>query len=269
MLVNGVNLNVRTVGSGPAVVALHGFAGNVSTWSEFVSEAQKKYTVITIDLLGHGDSDAPAVVSRYQMERTIDDIAAAIHDLGFSQGCWLGYSMGGRVALAAAALLPNVCSSLVIEGASPGLLSPEARARRQRNDEALADLILNEGIEAFTKHWAEQPLFGSQKSVPSDIQDRIRTQRLTSNPTGLANTLRAAGSGVQPPLHKFLPTIKIPVLCIAGEYDKKFTIIGRRMCNKLPNGRLGIVPGAGHAAHLEKPREFNRVVLAFLDEMLG
>jgi 2-succinyl-6-hydroxy-2,4-cyclohexadiene-1-carboxylate synthase len=63
-----------------------------------------------------------------------------------------------------------------------------------------------------------------------------------------------------------LPNLKMPVLCIAGEYDYKFRAIARQMCTKLPDGRLSIIPGAGHAAHIERPREFNRDVLAFLRE---
>lgn len=268
MLVNGVNLNVRIAGSGPAVVALHGFAGDMSTWAEFLPEARKKYTVITIDLLGHGDSDAPKALERYQMKHVVKDVATAISQLGFSKACWLGYSMGGRIALAAAALAPNACHSLVLEGATPGLMSPNARARRRRKDEALASLILKEGIEAFTKNWAEQLLFNSQKTLPSHIQDRIRSQRLKSNPIGLANTLRAAGAGAQPPFHDLLPSLSIPVLCIAGELDHKFTAIARKMCSKLRKGRIAIVPGAGHATHLERALEFNRIVLDFLDESL-
>jgi len=269
VLVNDVNLNVKTTGSGPPVVALHGFAGDMSTWSEFIPEAQRKYTIITIDTLGHGGSDAPDAPERYRMENTVNDIVAAIRKLGFSQAAWIGYSMGGRVALAAAALLPNACRTLVIEGGSPGLMSPSARAQRRKHDKALANFILKKGIEAFTDYWEQQPMFNTQKSLPSNIRDRIRNQRLKSNPIGLANTLRAAGTGAQPSFHEMLPSIKIPVLCIVGEYDRKFTTIARKMCSKLQNGRLTVIPGAGHAAHLEKPSDFNRAVLTFLDGSSG
>jgi len=266
VLVNDVNLNVRLVGSGRPVVALHGFAGAMATWTEFIAEAQNRYTIITIDLLGHGGSDAPKTRERYRMERIVDDIATVVHQSGFQRACLLGYSMGGRIALATAALIPNTCDVLILEGASPGLESPNARLRRQRSDDALADFILEEGIEAFTNYWAQQPLFDSQKTLPPQIKDRIRSQRLKSNPIGRANTLRATGLGAQPCIHKLLPSINAPALCIAGEYDRKFTSIARKMCSKLGNGRLAIIPGAGHATHIEKPREFNRVVLNFLEE---
>jgi 2-succinyl-6-hydroxy-2,4-cyclohexadiene-1-carboxylate synthase len=133
----------------------------------------------------------------------------------------------------------------------------------------LADFILKEGIEAFTDYWGQRPLFDTQKSLSSKIRGRIKDQRLKSSPIGLGNTLRAAGPGAQPSLSKLLPSIKIPALCVVGEYDLKFITIARKMCSKLQNGRLAIIPGAGHATHLEKPRDFNRVVLTFLDESRG
>jgi 2-succinyl-6-hydroxy-2,4-cyclohexadiene-1-carboxylate synthase len=125
---------------------------------------------------------------------------------------------------------------------------------------------MKDGVDAFVNHWEQQPLFDSQRSLPRSVRQRIRTQRLRNNPIGLANTLRAASPGVQPPLHKLLRTLKIPALCVAGQYDHKFTKIAREMCSKLPYGKLAIIPGAGHATHIEKPRDFNMLVLAFLDE---
>ncbi len=266
MLVDEVNLNVKAVGSGPAILALHGFSGSMSTWSEFVEEAQKEYRIITVDLLGHGGSDAPSDPKRYRVEQSIADLAAVLDKSDVANACWLGYSMGGRIALGAAALMPERCGCLVLEGASPGIDEPKQRAERKRRDDALARLIMKEGIETFSKYWEQQPIFASQKLLPLEVQEQIRNQRLKNNPTGLANTLRAASSGVQPPFHKSLPNIKIPVLCIAGEYDHKFSAIAEDMCSKLPNGHLSIIPGAGHAPHIEKPEEFNRIVLGFLRE---
>ena len=171
------------------------------------------------------------------------------------------------MALASAALVPDFCASLILEGASPGLTSPEARVRRQIKDEALADLILRDGIEAFINHWEKQPLFRTQQSLPPQIRQQIRGQRLKSNPIGLANSLRAAGLGMQPSFTDLLPTLSIPVLCIVGEYDRKFTLIAKRMCGRLQNGRIAVIPGAGHATHLEKPQDFNKVVLDFLTSL--
>jgi 2-succinyl-6-hydroxy-2,4-cyclohexadiene-1-carboxylate synthase len=238
----------------------------MSTWAKFVQAASKHYKVITVDLLGHGGSDSPITQDRYRIERSIADIATLLKKLRVARPCWLGYSMGGRIALAAAALTPEQCGCLVLEGASPGLSSPNERAQRRRRDEALARLIMKKGVHQFTDHWERQPLFESQRSLPRRVREQIRKQRLRNNPIGLANTLRAANPGTQPPVHKLLPNIKIPVLCIVGEYDRKFKTIAKDMCNKLPNGRLTIIPKTGHAPHIEKTREFNSAVLTFLNE---
>ena len=266
MLVNGVNLNIKVVGSGPPVVALHGFAGNMSTWSVFAQEAQQEYTLVTVDLLGHGASDSPKNFQRYSVEHSTNDIAVILDNLRIPRTCWLGYSMGGRIALVAATLNPNRCECLIIESASPGFRLKEERDERVRSDSALTRFIEEEGVEAFSNYWEQQPLFASQTKLPSATRERIRNQRLKNNAMGLANTLRAAGSGAQPPVHDLLSTLKIPVLCIAGEDDSKYCSIAREMCSLLPNARVSIIPKAGHAPHLEQPEEFNRVVLAFLRE---
>jgi 2-succinyl-6-hydroxy-2,4-cyclohexadiene-1-carboxylate synthase len=238
----------------------------MATWIDFVREARKRHTVITIDLLGHGRSDSPDDVERYRIERTLADITCILRRLRVSQPSCLGYSMGGRIALLAAVTSPSACISLVLEGASPGLALKRERAARKRNDEALARLVTTDGIGAFSNYWERLALFNTQRMLSRIVQGRIRAQRLVNNPIGIANTLRAAGTGVQRPVYKLLPKLRIPVLCIVGEYDRKFMSIAKRMCSKLPNGRVSIVAGAGHAPHLEKPSEFNRLVLNFLDE---
>jgi 2-succinyl-6-hydroxy-2,4-cyclohexadiene-1-carboxylate synthase len=268
VIVNGVNINAKKTGSGPPVVALHGFAGNMSTWSSFVQQAKHHYTVITIDLLGHGRSDSPKDYRRYSPKNSIADTMAVLEKFQVAQPSWLGYSMGGRLALLAASSNPESCRSLILEGASPGLLAPNARIQRRKRDAALARHIIREGVGAFSNYWEQQPLFASQRSLPRSIRERIRRQRLGNSAIGLANTLRAANPGAQPPVHNSLSKLKTPVLCIVGEYDHKYRSIARQMCSKLPHGQVAIIPRAGHAPHIERSREFNRVVLKFLNEII-
>lgn len=266
VLVNGVHLGITVAGSGPAVVALHGFAGDMSTWSGLVDELKQEYTVLLVDLLGHGASDCPREPARYSMERSVSDLMALLDHIGVSQAGWLGYSMGGRLALLAATTMPERAACLILEGASPGLTEPKERAERAKTDQALADFIEEKGAEAFVDYWERLPLFASQRDLPREIRTFIREQRLRQNPLGLANTLRGASAGVQTPVGERLSSLHIPALCIVGEKDDKFRAIGEEMCKLLPDGRLSLIPGAGHCAHVERPHEFNQTVLGFLGQ---
>jgi 2-succinyl-6-hydroxy-2,4-cyclohexadiene-1-carboxylate synthase len=239
----------------------------MSTWSDFVHDAEKRYKIITVDLLGHGGSDFPKDAARYSQEHTAADIIAILSKLGIEQACWMGYSMGGRLALLTAVSNPEKLTGLILEGASPGLSTVKQRAQRAKKDDQLADRIVDHGIETFADFWENQGILETQKRLPKEIRDWLRQQRLANNPVGLANTLRAVGLGVQQPVQKLLPSLEIPVLCVTGSLDKKFTTIAKQMCKKLPNGKLAVIRGSGHAPHLEKPEQFNKAVLRFLDRI--
>lgn len=80
------------------------------------------------------------------------------------------------------------------------------------------------------------------------------TERLTNTAAGLASSLRLAGTGTQLPLWHELPRLDVPVLVVTGELDAKFSELGERMAGAIgANARHVIVPGAGHAPHLQFP----------------
>ena len=267
LYVNGVNINVEVSGSGPPVLALHGFAGNLNTWDYFVKETQTKYTVIRVDLLGHGSSDSPDDPLRYGVEHSVEDLVEILDRLGISQSCWLGYSMGSRIALVGATRVPDRCVGLVLEGASPGLLNEEERLSRVQRDESLAKVILNEGLKRFVDYWEGLPLFETHAHLPGEVRASLRKQRLSNNIIGLSNSLRGAGVGNQRPVHSLLSDLAIPVLCVIGEKDCKFMGIADFMCRQFTHGHIEAISNAGHTPHLESPSEFNGVVLKFLQNL--
>ncbi|MBI4267121.1 MAG: 2-succinyl-6-hydroxy-2,4-cyclohexadiene-1-carboxylate synthase [Chloroflexi bacterium] len=261
---SGLSLNLVQRGAGPAVVALHGFTGDASSWDSFSRAARHEYSVVSVDLPGHGASDAPVNPALYRAPHTVRELAELLDRLHLERVHWLGYSMGARIALAAAIRLGERTSSLVLESASPGLRAVEERQARMRNDEALANRIEKEGVEAFVDYWESLPLWASQARLPRAVRERLRTQRLKNSPAGLANSLRGTGTGAQPSLHDRLGELRVPVLLIAGEEDVKFSAAAREMHRAVPGSRLCIVPGSGHTVHLEQPDTFNRAVLDFL-----
>lgn len=265
VLVNGVHLNVRVEGSGPPLVALHGFTGDMDTWRGFArAAARHQHTVVRIDLLGHGRSDCPSDPQRYSMERCAEDLTRVLDVLGLRRAAWMGYSLGGRIALGLALAAPERCLALVLEGASPGLADPAERAQRVASDEGLARLLEEKGVPSFVEVWEAQPLWASQRRLPPEERLRLRAQRLRNRAAGLAGSLRGIGTGAQPSYHHRLRGLGLPTLMVVGEEDSKFREIAQTMCRLLPQGQLAAIPQAGHTAHLEQPERFNRTVLDFL-----
>ena len=267
--VNGIRLGVEQRGqaskSAPTLVMLHGFTGSAAGWGLHLDTlAAYGLRVIAFDLPGHGQSDAPKDPRRYSIEHCRQDILAALQQLGVSKGqaILLGYSMGGRIALYTA--FASFFRALILESASPGLADPGEREQRRLSDETLAASIERDGVPAFIERWENLPLFASQKTLPWDCREKLHQQRLQNSATGLTQSLRGVGTGVQPSLHAQLPILNIPVLLIAGELDAKFTTIARHMAQALPQSQLHIIPAAGHTVHLERPQAFASLVGNFI-----
>ena len=270
--VNGVQIGVlldsESQGCQQTLVLLHGFTGSAEGWRDLLPLLERpERRLIALDMLGHGHSDAPEDPRRYSIEHCQADILAVLEALGIGPGeaIMLGYSMGGRIALYTA--FSGFFRALILESASPGLADPTEREQRRLNDEALAELIENEGIETFIDFWEKLPLFASQRSLSPEARAALRAQRLNNRASGLANSLRGVGTGVQPALQERLPALDLPALLLAGELDDKFRQIARQMAERIPQAYLQIVPGAGHAIHLEQPALFAEQVNTFCCEL--
>jgi 2-succinyl-6-hydroxy-2,4-cyclohexadiene-1-carboxylate synthase len=267
--INGQTFNLETAGDGPPLVLLHGFTGSAANWRNHVAVFNRHFRTIAIDLLGHGASSSPPDAARYSMTQCVEDVNGILTALQMETAAVLGYSLGGRVALSFAISHPERVSHLLMVSGSPGLASAEERAARVASDEALAVRIEHNGLEAFVDYWENIPLFASQKSLPAAVRAALRQQRLQNNGLGLANSLRGLGTGAQPSLWERLPEVTVPTLLLAGELDAKFVNIAQQMAAHLPNAQVKIMPGAGHAVQLEKPTEFQTLVLEFLSGIRG
>jgi 2-succinyl-6-hydroxy-2,4-cyclohexadiene-1-carboxylate synthase len=246
------------------LLLLHGFTGSGDSWASHIPAFAKQFSPITIDILGHGRSDSPQNHSRYTMPQVAANIIALLDEWQIDQAALLGYSMGGRLALYLACHYPTRFSQLILESSSPGLPTEAERAARRQRDEALADWIEANDIESFVARWEALPLWESQRQLSEEVRHRLRQQRLQNNPVGLANSLRGMGTGAQPSLWPLLPMLQLPTLLLAGELDGKFVAINEKMGALLPNGRLQIIPHAGHTIHLERPGLFQTAITKIL-----
>lgn len=264
--VDGVSLSVEEAGSGPPLVMLHGFTGSARTLAD-TARRLAGFRTLRVDLLGHGSSEAPREVGPYTMERCARQIAGVIDALAGGAAHVLGYSMGGRAALAVACLHPDRVRSAVLVGARAGFADPEERRARVAADEALARSIERDGLEAFVDRWMALPLFASQARLGPTFLAEARRQRLANRVHGLTGSLRGMGAGAQPPFFDRLASLAVPVLVVVGQEDPRFAAVARDLTARIPEARLACVPEAGHAAHLESPDAFARIVRRFLADV--
>ena len=258
---SGTKLHFERLHEGAAeavpIVLLHGFTGDGTTWAAFAdawAAADRRGagpSLYAVDLVGHGRSPDPDDPAAYRLEAQAASVCAALEAQGIDRAVWLGYSMGGRVALSAAVAHPDRVAALVLVSTSPGIADDTLRAKRVAADELLAASVEADGIGPFVEYWARHELFATQDALGPDHAEAMRAQRLGNRASAIAHTLRAAGAGAMTPLWDRLGGLAMPVLVVSGALDAKYTAIGRAMVEAMGAGGSHVVAGAGHAVQLE------------------
>jgi 2-succinyl-6-hydroxy-2,4-cyclohexadiene-1-carboxylate synthase len=260
MRLNDLDFHVEIDGRGPPLLLLHGFSGSARAWDELRPALAVEATLITIDLIGHGRSAAPADVGRYSLDWSTRDLLALLDELGLGAVDVLGYSMGGRVALHFALQAPERVRRLILESASAGIEDALERQRRIASDAALAERIERDGIAAFVAEWERLPLLALGSHVGEEVRARQTALRLQTAPLGLAISLRGMGAGQQAARWGALRDLQRPVLLVVGERDTRYRELGERMHALLPVSDFVVVPEAGHTVHLDQPAAFADLV---------
>jgi 2-succinyl-6-hydroxy-2,4-cyclohexadiene-1-carboxylate synthase len=234
----------------PTCVLLHGFTHTGRSWAPVIDRLGGRYDSIACDIRGHGDA-ADAVPA--DLEHVISDV----EQLAPTRFALVGYSMGGRIALHAALALGPRIERLVLIGASPGIADAGERAQRRAADERLADEIEQSTIEQFSASWARTPVLSGQ---PPEVLAAVQVDRLRNRPAGLARALRGLGAGALPSIWSALGEIAAPTTLVVGERDEKFTAVAWAMAAQIPDAEIVVVPGAGHAVHLEAPAQIAEII---------
>lgn len=262
VVIRGVHIHVEVEGEKdlPAIVFLHGFTGSTATWDDVRSHFRGSYRTIAVDLTGHGQTGIPEDPLRYSMEEQLADLDALFNVLDLKSFVVVGYSMGGRIALAYTSDYPDKVQALILESASPGLEYEADRNVRRTADKMLAQKIVENGIESFVNNWENIPLFASQKRMPLEQRKKIRRERLMQSEKGLANSLLGIGTGSQPSYWNALNSIEKPVFLVTGELDEKFVSIGLEMKKRAHSWNHIVVSDVGHAIHVEKPLLFATMI---------
>lgn len=266
IVIDEIHYHVEVCGNGRPLMLLHGFTGASTTWSELAKYLNSDYMCVMPDMIGHGKTSSPLNGDHYEITTVASHLIKILDELQVKKVDLLGYSMGGRVALAFAVNYPERVGKLILESASPGLETEEQRKERRKNDQQLATSILKNGVRAFVDYWERIPLFASQLLLPAEKKEQLRKQRLNNSAHGLANSLLYMGTGSQPSYWQQLVNLRMEVLFLAGSLDRKFCTIAEKMQKMTPFSKKMIVSNCGHAIHVEDCEKFGTIVSEFLSK---
>ena len=253
-------LHVEVRGSGPPLVALHGFTQTGRLWGPFGERLAASRTVVAVDLPGHAGSDPVRADLRATAELVTEAARATVGDAACDV---LGYSLGARRG--PARRHGNISRRTQRDlhrwhGRDRGHRG--AGARRRHRDEALAeDLEATGEVDEFLARWLAGPLFARLSAT--DAAGAAERRRNTA--AGLASSLRLCGAGSQEPLWGRLPDLASPLLALAGADDTRFASHALRLATLAPRGVASLVPGGGHAVHLAQPVPAWRIVEHWLE----
>jgi 2-succinyl-6-hydroxy-2,4-cyclohexadiene-1-carboxylate synthase len=249
-------LGVRRFGTGPALVALHGFTYTGAQFADLAGRIGR--TIVAPDLPGHGRSGHHPT----DIDAVCEAVAGEIERFGVPVDL-LGYSQGGRVALLTALRFPSFVDRLVLVSANPGI-SADERAERAAADVRTAERIRSSGIDRFLDEWTTTGIT-STAHLPGPVRTEDLTVRRDNTAEGLALAIEGYGQGSQPSAWERLGELSGDVLVVTGSDDERYADIGRRVAEAIDRAEHRAIPGARHNPMLDTPEAFAAAVSEFLD----
>ncbi len=264
--VNGITLHYLDWGpaDAPPVVLLHGITGHARVWDHLAARLVPGRRMLALDQRGHGDSD-PAPDDDYRVGTMADDVAAFVGSLRIDRLALLGHSMGGRIAIKYAADHAARLERLVIVDIGPDInLAGLERVR---------DMMAQSPERIESEDWAVEYIRRANPLQDLDmLRERVRhgLKRLPDGELtwkyakGLRDMMRE-GRRDAVDLWEPLPRIPCPTLVVRGaESDILSAEVAKKMTERLPDGRMVEIAGAGHTVPADRPEEFVRQIRAFL-----
>jgi pimeloyl-ACP methyl ester carboxylesterase len=280
--VDGFELAYDRVGTGPAVVLLHGWPGDRTDYRALVPLLAASTEVVTPDLRGFGESDKPAAapVDQYTAAAQARSVAGLIDELGLARPVVVGYDVGSRVAQALAAARPDLVGALVLAPPLPGagrrVLEPQATQEfwyqpfhRLPLAEQLVDGkpdAVRDYLAHFWSHWSG-PDFTLD---PADLEHLVSVYGPPGAFTASINWYRAGAGTAAVALAEVAPEpgdrIGVPTAVLWPEHDPLFPRAwSDRLDEFFSDVTLQPADGVGHFSPLEAPQLFAEQVQAALD----
>ncbi len=259
----GIEYHGFESGAGHSLLFLHGFTGHSAAYPDFLRQMEGYFRIISLDLPGHGNTTLPTALNASFLQ-IADDIAEIVRTRMQSSAHCVGYSMGGRLVLAMACRHSELVKTSCLISASPGIANSDSRRLRLAYDSDLASYMVGVPMAAFLDYWRRLPLFANGQSATS--RNGLDQIDLRSRPLNVARSLSILGTGAQPSFWECLPVLNLPVQLICGSKDTRYVQLALEMQCRLPICRVELIPGAGHRAQVDRPREVSRKIIEFITQ---
>jgi pimeloyl-ACP methyl ester carboxylesterase len=249
---NGIEIGYDITGppeGGRPVLFTHGYQASRRMWEAQALALADRYTAITWDLRGHGESGTPDDPARYSHELMLGDMSALLDEADAERAVLVGHSLGGYASLLFRLQHPERVRALVLFGSGPGYRDAEARGKWNDMAERFARSVEERGLDILQKASAEV----------SGAAHR--------SPQALAHAARGMLAQKDSSVMDAITEIDVPTLVLIGAEDKPFIGSSEYMAKKIPGAELVVIEGAGHAASIEQPEAFNEALLSFLDRL--
>ena len=269
--IHGHRVGYRTGGSGPAIVLIHGMAGNSGTWRYVMPALTERFTVIAPDLMGHGESEKPR--GDYSLGAFCCGVRDLMLALGHERATIVGHSLGGGIAMQFAYQFPERCERLVL--VSSGGLGDEVNLLLRLLALPGAEYVLpiactnwfhDAGINVseWLGHVGLRPsprLTEVWESYGSLADAQTRTAFLHT----LRSVVDVAGQRVSAADRLYLAA-RVPTLVVWGDHDRIIPVEqGFAAHDSIAGSRLEIFEGVGHFPHCEQPSRFAAALTDFME----
>ncbi|WP_163409999.1 alpha/beta fold hydrolase [Flavobacterium ajazii] len=253
ILYKNTKISYSDTGNGTAIVLLHGFLENKKMWKDYVSLFSETYRVITIDLLGHGESDSLGYV--HEMEDNAKVVNEVLEHLKIKKATILGHSMGGYIALAFAELFPEKLQKLVLLNSTSKEDSAEKKLNRTRAIKAVKQNYINFVSLAIANLFSE-----NNRIRLADEIEKVKTEALKTPLQGIIASLE--GMKARKDRQYLLQKQLFPVLLILGKKDPVLSY--EESLSQIENTIVELVSFEdGHMSHIENKEELKTMLLEF------
>lgn len=253
ILYKNTKISYSETGKGGAIVLLHGFLENQTMWQDLIPELSKKHRVITIDLLGHGESDCLGYV--HSMEDNADVVRAVLSELRIRKAFFVGHSMGGYVVLAFAELYPANVKGLILLNSTSKADSEERKANRDRAIKAVKKDYTTFVRLSITNLFSEE---NREKMI--DEIEKVKIEALKTPLQGIVASLE--GMKIRKDRETLLRSATYPMLLILGKKDGVLNYEDNLKQIENTNVKLVTFPD-GHMSHIENREGLKEVLLDF------